>query len=365
MIKILHINSSISVNSGVAGIIMNYYKHIDKSLIQFDFLYFLESENNFENQINEFGGHAYKIGNPKNILKFINELKEFMNKHKNEYDIVEIHVVYLAKLIYSTLKKSGIKKVILHAHATKWSEKKISAIRNKLMCINLKKYSDVFFACSDAAGKFVYGNDASFTIINNAIDTKRFKFSQIIRNQVRHDLHIEDKVVVGHVGRFCQQKNHIFLINIFLNILKKNPESILILIGEGPLQEEIISLVKENNIERNVIFLGNQKHVEIYYNAMDVFVLPSLYEGLPLVGVEAQINGLRCVMSKEITNEVNITDVSFLELKDDVDKWADLILRKASSPRIEDAISIVKRKGFSIDEETKKLENTYHNLLKN
>lgn len=363
MKKVLHVNSSISSNSGVMNVIMNYYRHIDRKKIQFDFLYYIEHENNYKKELDKLGSYYYLISSPKNILKFKDELSSFLVQHFGEYEIVHLHDIFLARIMYKIFKDHGIKKVIVHCHSAKWSNNLLSGIRNKLMCINLNKYADDFFACSRAAGNFVYKKDMEYTIVNNAIEIDRFVYSVQQRKKLRAEMKLDNKIVIGHVGRFSKEKNHKFLIEVFEEILKINKNSVLLLIGEGDLKEKIELNIKELDLENKVILLGNRKDVNLLYQVMDVFILPSIYEGLPLVGVEAQISGLRCVMSDVITNEVNLTDVSFLSLKTTKKDWAVKILEKANEGRIINSADMVKEKEFSICQEAEKLQKLYLNML--
>lgn len=360
-IKILHINSSIGINSGVMNVIMNYYRFINKDTIRFDFLYYIENEKNYKEEIKKNGGNYYYIVSPKKIISFRIKLDNFFKIH-TEYKIIHLHDIFLAKIIYPIAKKYGIK-LIIHAHSARWSNNKISGLRNKLMCINIEKYSDACFACSKAAGDFVYRKQKKYYLVKNAIDINKFSFNQIIREKIRKELQLDHKIVLGHVGRFSIEKNQIFLIEIMNKILNYNSNIVLLLVGDGPLRHKIEKSVNENNINNNVIFLGSSKNVFELYQAMDLFLLPSIYEGLPLVGVEAQISGLRCIMSSNVTNEVNLTDVTFLDLDNDIDKWVNIILEKIKMSRVENAQFIVEEKGFSIEQEAKKLYQKYIEIL--
>lgn len=363
MIKILHINSSISTNSGVMSVIMNYYRHIDTKKVQFDFMYYIENENNYKSEIKKIGGNYYFIDNPKKLFQFQKKLDVFLKKHHGEYKIIHLHDIFLARFIYKIAKNNGIEHFIVHCHSAKWSSHFFSGVRNKILCQHINCYADEFFACSNAAGTFVYNNKVHYSVINNAINVEKFKFVKELREQLREDMGLTNKIVIGHVGRFSKEKNHQFLIQIFKQILDKNKEAILLLIGEGELKNEIEMMTKALRIENNVVFLGNRKDVHMLYQIMDVFVLPSLYEGLPLVGVEAQINGLRCVMSENVTQEVQITDVSFLSLSENKEIWSETIIKKAYEERIIDSIDIVREKGFSIADEAQKLQERYENML--
>lgn len=363
MIRVLHINSSISTNSGVMNVVMNYYRRINRMKVQFDFMYYIENKNNYKLEIQSLGGNYYFINSPKHLFQFQKELDGFLKKNKGKYKIIHLHDIFLAKFIYKIAKNNGIEHLIVHSHSAKWSSHFLSGIRNKILCQHIDQYADDFFACSNAAGTFVYNNKIQYSIINNAIDVDKFKYVEELRSQLREKMNLSNKMVIGHVGRFSKEKNHRFLIQIFKKLLDKNKEAVLLLIGEGELKEEIEMMTKKLKIEDKVIFLGNRKNVCLYYQIMDVFVLPSLYEGLPLVGVEAQINGLRCVMSKNVTREIALTDVSFLKLSEDIDLWVEKIVEKAYKKRIDNSADIVRKKGFSIFDEAQKLQEKYEHML--
>lgn len=227
-------------------------------------------------------------------------------------------------------KKYDIKHLITHAHTTKYSDNPKNALRNKIMCLGLKNSATDYFACSKAAGEFYYGKEAVESglvkVIPNAIDLKKYKFNQIIRDKVRKILNIEDKFVVGHIGRMAPPKNQKFLLQIFKKVKKERTNSILLMIGNGPLKKEIESEIKRLNLQDSVILLGVRNDVPNLLMAMDVFLLPSLYEGLPVVCVEAQATGLRCVLSDNITKEVDCGNCEFISLNQSLADWKDNII---------------------------------------
>ena len=362
MIRVLHINSSLSTNSGVMRVIMNYYGYIDKSEIRFDFMYYIESENNYKQTIENNNGKYYMVESPRKLIKFKKDLAAFFQQHKDEYDIVHLHDVFLARFIYKIAKHNGVKKVIVHSHAAEWSSHFIGKIRNRLLCKNIQCFSDTYFACSEAAGDHVFKN-LNYKVINNAVDLEKFSFSELKRTQLRQAMRLEGKIVIGHVGRFNPQKNHPFIIEVFNEIVKQRPNAVLLLIGEGKLQQDIKSMAYKMNLTDKMLFLNNRTDVNDLYSAMDVFILPSLYEGLPMAGVEAQAAGLRCVMSENVTKEAAIGDVAFLKLSDSIEVWANEIIQKAESERTANAFQTAKSKGFSIADEAKKLSELYKQLI--
>ncbi|MFR1316468.1 MAG: glycosyltransferase [Clostridium perfringens] len=249
-------------------------------------------------------------------------------------------------------------------HATKYSDNKIKTIRNKILCFNLKKNVDIFFACSKAAGKFLYGKKAFYEnrvfVINNAIEIDKFKYNENIRNKVRKELNLEDKFVIGNIGRFAKQKNHKFLIDIFYEVKKKKENAFLLLIGEGDLRESIEKKLEKLNLRNSVLFLSSRKDVNEILQGMDVFVLPSLYEGLPVSVIEAQTSGLPCIISNKVTDEVNIIDCKFLSITN-AKVWCKYILKSEDHLRVDTNESITKA-GYDIKYEALKIQNIYEKL---
>lgn len=357
-------NSNLSRNSGVMSVIMNYYRNINRDEVQFDFMYFRESEASYNEEIELLGGRCFYVSKPSHYLTFMRQLNNFFAIHR-EYQIVHIHDAIFAKLMYTTLKKNGVKSVIVHSHATRYSDKKISEIRNKIICKNISKSADILFACSDAAGKFMFG-EKKFFVMKNAIEVDKYSFSQECRINMRDELDLDGKCVVGHIGAFVNQKNHKFLLKIFKEILNYKPNAALLLAGDGPLFDEIQNYAKELEVFDKVLFLGKRKDTNRLYQAMDVFVLPSLYEGLPMVGVEAQCAGLPVVFSSEITKEIGIGEHLFLPLSDSAKKWASKVIEILEESKDRDRSSGVKNlvsAGFDIKCEAINVLKQYSNYL--
>ena len=234
-----------------------------------------------------------------------------------------------------------------------------------------KVYVTDYMCCSELAGRWLFGDKAydsgKVYLLNNAIDLDKFKYNKSLRKEKRKELGIsDDTLVIGHIGRFVAQKNHTFLIDIFNELHKKNPSSLLLLVGQGPLMEEIKNKVKELKLNDSVRFLGQRNDVNELYQAFDVFCLPSLYEGLPVVGVEAQASGLLCILSNAMTKETKVLDITkFMSLNNTPREWADSILDDVKRYKIIDSSKEMRSKNFYIKEEAKKLEKYYLNLYNN
>ncbi|MGU8559699.1 glycosyltransferase [Clostridium perfringens] len=365
-IRVIHFLSNISISSGVASVIMNYYRYIEREKVQFDFIYFEDADVTYEKDIREMGGEIYKVSRPSINSRFFKEIKSIFNKYEKDNTIFHNHETYMNIFLYRIVREFQFKANIVHSHTTKYSDKFINSIRNKILCWGISKKADCLIACSKAAGKVYYGNknlrNNKVFILNNAINYDKFKYNNKIRMDVRKELNIENSFVIGHVGRFNNQKNHKFIINLFNEVLKKKNDCKLLLIGEGPLLDSIKNMSENMNINKNIIFLGRRKDVNNLLQAMDCFILPSLYEGLPVIGVEAQCAGLPCIMSDNITYEVNIGACEFLNLDDDINKWVNSVINKEFFKRF-DSIENLKNNGFDIKQESLRLEEFYINLI--
>lgn len=364
MIKILHIISSLTIDSGVASFVMNYYRNIDRNEVQFDFLYFDKSDEELLNEIKRLGGNVYFVNKPslKHILKTYWEFDKFFKNNACKYIAVHLHEVYLVHFIKSFCKKYGIKHLITHAHTTKYSDNPKNALRNRIMCLGLKHSATDYFACSKAAGEFYYGKEAVESglvkVIPNAIDLKKYKFNQIIRDKVRKTLNIEDKFVVGHIGRMAPQKNQKFLLKIFAEVRKENDKAVLLMIGDGILRHEIEKEILDLALADSVILLGIRKDIPELLMAMDIFVLPSLFEGLGIAALEAQATGLKCILSDEIPKEVDCGNCEFISLNTDISVWCTYVLKNDKSALNDKLLNL-----YSIELDTNKLKSIYLNLL--
>lgn len=347
---------------GVETFLMNYYRNINREEIQFDFINMYDKLC-FEEEIIQLGGKIYNVPNvKKHPIKYYNEIKKIIIN--NSYNIVHINMLSVANILPILAAKSAkTKNIIVHSHNSNTPKGIIRKILNKVnKKIMLKKATD-FFACSNLAGEWMFGKKQKFHVINNAIDIQKYQYNENIRNKIRKELNIDDKFVIGHVGRFSEQKNHEFLIEIYKEITKIEKESILLLIGEGELKKEIEEKVNKYKIADRVIFLGTTDKINEYYQAMDLFILPSKFEGLPVVGVEVQANGLPCILSNNITKEIKINDnVFFLDISN-LKTWVEYILRieKENAGRQKNIKSI--EKNYNIEIQAQKLVEFYKNQL--
>lgn len=328
MIRILHVVSSIGNGSGVASVIMSYYRAIDRDKIQFDFLSFKKKDQSFEDEIKKLGGNVYYCSKPSFSKKFKNEMTDFFEEHKNEYQIMHCHPIFAPAIFGTYARKYGITKIIAHSHTTKFSDNKLSAIRNFIILSLFGHRATHYVACSEDAKRiFYWKNKNDIHLLKNGVDMDKFKFSLSNRLEIRNHLNIdESETVIGHIGRFTAQKNHKFILGTFNEYLKHNPNSKLLLLGDGDLLNKIVEETSKLGIDNNVIFVGRKANVNDYLSAMDLFLFPSTFEGLGIVLVEAQLNGLSCLASTNVPKEADITGkVRFEKLKKGYKYWSTIL----------------------------------------
>ncbi|WP_459783700.1 glycosyltransferase family 1 protein [Alkalibacterium sp. s-m-22] len=350
---------------GIETLLMNIYRKIDRTKVQFDFLLNSQEEDNYNDEIRSLGGRIYNVpARSQGVLKNRRALLRFYDEHK-EYQIVHQHLSslsYVEPLILA--KKSGIQNRIIHSHNTKQSGSKIHYFMHKINQNRIKDIATHYFACSELAAKWLYPSNLfknqDYIVINNAIDTNSFVFNNGFRESKRAELKINsDEVLLGHVGRFNLQKNHDFLIDIFKSYIESYKSGKLLLVGDGPLRSQIEEKVKELGLEKNVIFAGIRSDIPELLHAMDIFVMPSLHEGLPVTLVEAQSTGLPCVLSNTITEEVEVIDeIKWLSLNDNVNSWANEV-HKLSSVVRRNTMDDMRKAGFDIISVAENLQEFY------
>ena len=354
-IRILHIVTYMG-RGGLETMIMNYYRNIDRSKVQFDFLTHREERWDYDDEIEKLGGKIYRLPrlNPFNP-NYIKALDGFFKEHK-EYKIVHCHQDCLSGIPLKYAKKNGVPLTIAHSHNAN-QDKNIKYLVKLAAKKNIGKYSDHLFGCGKEAGEWMF-NTSDFEILNNAIDTKKYIYNEEKSLEMKEKLGVTDKFVGGHVGRFRPQKNHSFIIDIFKEVCEKEPNSILLLVGDGPLEEEIKKKVHDLGLEDKVKFLGSRDDVNDLMQAMDVFILPSLYEGFGIVLIEAQASGLKCVISESIPTDAIISEkVKQLSLGDDISTWAKEILSSKSERK--EGIEDIEKSKYDIKSNAKWLENFY------
>lgn len=354
------------VGGGVESVVMNYYRNIDRDKIQFDFLCDSDSTNIPYDEIEKLGGRVILIPPYQKVFEYQKELIKIFKQ--NKYKIVHSHINTLSVFPLRAAKKAGVPVRIAHSHSTTNKKEKKKNLLKQVLRPFSKVFATDYMCCSELAGRWQFGDKAyakgKVYLLNNAIDLEQFKYDKYTRIQKRKELDIsENTLVVGHIGRFVTVKNHEFLINIFNEIHNQNDNSVLILAGQGPLMDSVRNKVKELKLENNVKFLGQRNDTSQLYQAFDVFLLPSLYEGLPVVGVEAQAAGLLCYFSSEMTKETKVLNSTKFISLDSPAEWAENILCDVKNYERGNTYKEMTTKNFNIKTEAQNLEKYYSKLF--
>lgn len=364
-VKVLQVIGSMNIG-GAETMLMNIYRNIDRERVHFDFVVQVNEPAAFDEEIESMGGKIYRCPrfNGINYFEYKKWWKQFFVRHNGEYSVIHGHIGSSSALYLKEGKSSGCF-TVAHSHNT-YGRLCIKNVLFRIAVYNTRYIADYFFACSKAAGKERFGrkivDDADrFMLVNNAVDTEKFDFSEAYRNDIRDEFGISgDAVLFGHIGRFDEQKNHAFLIEIFHGIYKKEPKARLILVGDGKNRRETEKRALALNMEKAVVFAEIRSDVNKIIQAMDVFLLPSLYEGFPLVLVEAQTSGLPCLISDKVPRECILAEdiITVLSLSDSVEKWADAALKAAKTKR-SGKRKLMLEKGFDVKETAERMENFY------
>lgn len=364
-IRVLHVLGTTNLG-GAESRIMELYRCIDRSKVQFDFLVHTTEEGHYSKEIRELGGKIYSLPRFKvvNLAEYKKAIRQFFKEHQ-EFVAVQGHMTSTAS-IYLPIAKKENPSVVTIAHARSAGvDKGAKGYVTKLLRSSLKHKADYCFTCSEEAGIAVFGKkwveQGNVWTIPNAIDAKRFQYNEAVRNEVREQLGIQDKFVIGHVGRFGFMKNHTYLVDIFAELCKSREDMALVLIGKGEEEATIHDKLKALGIEDKVLFLGNKFDVERYYQAFDYFVFPSTFEGLPGSVVEAQAAGLHCLISDRITREVALTDlVSYRSIEEEPKLWAEEILKNAREAFLrKDMQEAIAKKDFDVNTQAARMEEFY------
>lgn len=354
MTRVLHLVGVMN-RAGIETFIMNVYRNIDRSLIQFDFLCYKSLPGDYDQEIRDLGGSHYYISNDKfnykSKLMYFGMYQKYREAFKKiNPSIIHIHGHHAFDLwiIVMAARAASIENIIVHSHNTYAPHPAL----NKLFSKRLNKVTKL--ACGIDSGKWLFGNNTDFKVIYNGVDTNKFSFSKGKRDMIRRELNIDtNKHVILHVGRFEEQKNHKFIIEVFNEYYKKYPETILLLVGDGILKDEIEKKVSKMKCHENVRFMGIRSDVDSIMSSGDLFLMPSLFEGFPVTGIEALSCGLPCVFSTSVTKEIHVDSyVKFVDLWDRVDEWVDnihkLILTTNGKNRLE-LQKVVRKRKYDID----------------
>lgn len=357
MIRVLHVVTYMG-RGGLETMLMNYYRHIDRSKVQFDFLVHREFEADYDEEIKSLGGRIYHVSRlvPWS-RKYKAELRRFFRTH-SEYKIVHVHQDCLSSVALQCAKECGIPVRIAHSHNSN-QDKNIKYLFKRYYMRKIPETATELFACGKAAGDWMFGGK-NYRLLPNAIAAEKYIYEEEKAKKIKKELGLEKNIVIGHIGRFNPQKNHKFLIDIFEKCFEKNQKVRLMLIGDGEGRKEIENKVKERGLQDNVIFMGVRRDVPELLQAMDVFVFPSLYEGLPVTMIEEQAAGVPAVISDRVSEECIITkDLVKVEgLEETPEQWAEEILKQAKLSK-SDRNEEIKKAKYDVETTAKWLEEYY------
>lgn len=347
---------------GVERYVMNYYQYIDRNKIQFDIFAHEDSTKIPYEEIEKLGGHVFTVPPYQRLGEYLNELTFFFRK--NKYQIVHSQIGTMSVFPLRAAEKAGVPVRIVHNHSAAAKDEWKKSILKYTLRPFAKVYATHYAAVSRSSAAWLFGRrsveQGEVTIVNIAVRTELYKYNEAVRIQVRQELNIGDKFVVGHAGRFCFQKNHEFLIDIFRAVRERRPDAVLLLAGDGDTRDAIEKKIKKLGMTGSVLMLGSRSDVGRLYQAMDVFVLPSRYEGLPTVAIEAQLAGLKVVTSTRVTEETKVrSDMAFLDLSAGAERWAEEVLKADPDDRsLEGDFSL-----FDVSVQAERLEEYYCGLL--
>lgn len=352
---------------GLTKYICQNYQFVDRDKVQFDFLTFDAEQLPFEREFCDMGARFYRVARPSHPLSFFCALRDIIKN--NEYSAVHFHLSYANFVPVLLTKLAGAKKIFIHSHSTQIDDNRAWVRNIKLSVHKLGRMLwpvlvDEYLACSNIAGEWMYrgwnSTGIKFHLASNGIEVRKYSFDQTIRAEKRQELGLTDKnFVIGHIGRFCYQKNQSFLVQVFREYLKKAPDALLFFVGTGEDEKQVRSQVEALGISDKVRFLGRRSDVPELLQAMDVFALPSRFEGLVIVGVEAQAAGLPCIVSDVVSEELALTDlVHFLPINSGYERWVEEIKHSVDCERMSREREIIDS-GYDIVNSARSLMDLY------
>lgn len=358
MIRVLQVIHSMNLG-GAENFIMNMYRSLNREEVQFDFL--VNAAGVFDEEIRQMGGKIWMIPyvNKVGPFRYRKELRNFFLQHP-EYQVVHSHLDMVSGEVIECAKKAGVQRCITHSHNTDTTGNFVVQSLKKYYQRKIPCYADVCMACSEQAGIWLYKNENAI-VMNNAIDLGKFLYHAEIRKKVRDQYHIPQQAfVMGHVGRFNKVKNQCFLVDLFEKYLQRDKDAILILCGGGPEKRNIEKKILEKKLMNHVIFFDASPDVYKMYSAMDIFVFPSIYEGMSLAMLEAQANGIPIVASSSIDSKSAVAGhVTFVNLNDGLEQWL-VAIEKAKKLGRYDGQEQLRAAGYDIHEMVKKLLTYYY-----
>ncbi len=369
MVNVLYVIDRLGQRSGITTVVRNYILNINTTEVHIDLVVGENSEKNLIEELRNNGSMVYIMPEIKkvNLYTYIKWWRNFFKK--SNYDIIHSHFIQIDFLLFVIAKISGVKICISHSHSAALSDSRLKSIRNFLLCFPLRFLADRLVACSDLAGESLFGDKFVYSkkkyLLHNAIIPSLFAYDEKIREHIRHKYNMKNKFVIGNVGRFYQPKNKLFLLKILKELLKYDKNVCLLNIGDGEDRGIFEKIARKEGLDKNIVMTGQVSNVNDYMQAMDVFVLPSLYEGLPVVGIEAQASGLPCVFSDVITREVDLLSGNnrYLSLNTDIRVWAETIFELRECKR-GDMSLLLQEKGYDIKTESNLLMFFYRSILR-
>lgn len=369
-LKVLQVVGQLTLG-GQEMMVINFYRHINKEKLDFDFLVYGDKIGELEDEAKKIGGRVIHTPSLKDVgyFKFVKNIKREISEN-GPYEAIHCHTSFNSGLIIKIAKEMNIPVRITHSHTTKPGKNITYLFRqySKLMRRLILKNSTHLLACGDEAGEYLYGEEEFKRygkVLKNGIDLRKCWFNNDIRSKYREEFNINSKLVIGHVGRLSIEKNHKFLLEIFKSIHKLDNTAILVIVGDGQLKYELKKLVKEYGLDNNVIFTGKRRDICEIMQMMDIFIFPSIYEGLPVSIVEAQASGLPCIVSSNVTEQIKLTDlVEFISLDKSPEEWAEVVINREYSERREFSKGMIKS-GYDIKTICEELEKIYCEELLN
>lgn len=370
-IRILQVVPSLNRSAGVARVVYNWNRFHDENRVHFDFLHHssrngvLLHNKRYDEELKAVGSEVFTVNYAADDLKrFIREVHEVFEKVGADYDIVHCHMPNSAFCVLREAELVGIEHRVLHSHLNNSSDKFLHRLRNAPLNAIGKHYATDYIACSDDAGRFLFGS-RPFTVINNGIPLEQFAYDSESRKLLRSELGIkETDPVVGCVGRFVKQKNFPFAVRVFAKFHEAFPDAKMLILGDGDDREELEGIISSEHLSNVVILAGVREDINKLYSVMDVFFMPSLYEGLPVSAVEAQAAGLPCVYSDNVPRETDITGTgTFLSLDADIDKWTKTLENAFNRGRLTDNPVLLEQRGYSAKANAELLMQHYERLM--
>lgn len=370
-IRVLQVVPSLNRAAGVARFAYNMDLYHDEDRVHFDYLHhssidgLLMHDKTYDKELQEKGSRVYLVNYAsRGLSRFIEEVNTFFEEHGSEYDIVHCQMPNSAFCVLRDAKHAGVKHRILHSHLNNSSDQFLHRLRNAPLNAIGKMYATDRLACSEDAGKFLFGSKP-FTVIRNGIPIEQFAYDTGINSALRAEYGIPmDAAVIGCVGRMVKQKNYPFAVKVFAQFLRKRPDAKLVFIGDGTDRAELEQAIHDEGVTSFVLLLGVREDINRLYSMLDVFFMPSLYEGLPMSCVEAQASGLPCVYSTDVPHESDITQTGlFVDRTADISQWVTALERAMNGGRLTGNPEVLSARGYSASANAEQLMRYYEQLM--